>query len=67
MWLAIRFETFVESDGALRITPIERQHEEDLPRHALKYKSRKVLEPEFPVVIGMSDKTTSLSIHILQP
>ncbi len=37
--LAIRFESFVESDSALRITPIERQSEENLLWHPLMLKS----------------------------
>ncbi len=52
--LAVRFEAFVESDGALRIMPIERQSEEELLWHSLIHKSRNVLEPEFPVIIRMS-------------
>ena len=62
MWLAIRFESIVESNGALRITPIERQSEEELLWHTLINKSRNVFEPEFPVIVRMSHKTTSLSI-----
>jgi hypothetical protein len=65
--LAIRFESFVESDGALRITPIERLSEKNFLWHPLMHKSRNVFEPEFPVVIRMSHETTSLSIHIFQP
>lgn len=65
--LAIRFESFVESDAALRSLPVERQREEDLLWHALKHQSRHVGETEFPVVIRMSNKTTSLRIHGFQP
>ncbi len=64
--LAIRFESFVESDSALRSMPVERQSEEDLLWHSLMHKSRHVLEPEFLVVIRVSHETTSLSIHIFQ-
>ena len=65
--LPIRFECVVEGDGALRSTPIERQSEEELLWHSLKHKPRHTLEPEFLVVIRMSNKATSLGIHILQP
>ena len=61
--LAIRFESFVESDSALRSKPVERQSEEDLLWHSLMDKSRHVLEPEFPVVIRMSHETTAASIQ----
>ena len=66
-WLAIRSESFVESDRALRSMPGERESEEDLRRHALKPKSRYVPEPEFPVVSRMSHETTSLRLHRSQP
>ncbi len=33
--LAVRFESFVKGDGALRSVPVERQSEEDLLRHTL--------------------------------
>jgi hypothetical protein len=65
--LAIRFESFLKNDGALRIMPIERQSEENLLRHPLMHKSRFVFEPEFPVVTRMPYETTSLSIPIFQP
>ena len=65
--LPIRFECVVEGDGAMRSMAIERQSEEELLRHSPKHKFRHILEPEFPVVIRMSNKTTTLSIHILQP
>ena len=64
--LAIRFETFVESDGALRSMPVERQSEEDLRWHSLIHQSRQVPEPEFLVVIRVSHETTSTSIHNFQ-
>ena len=64
---AIRFESFVESDGALWSVPVERQSEKDLRWHSLMHKSRQVFEAEFPVVIRMSHETTSLNIHIFQP
>ena len=64
--LAVRFESFVKSDSALRITPIERPSEEDLRWHALRHKSRNVFEPEFPVVIRMSNETTASSLHFSQ-
>ena len=65
--LAIRFETFVESNGALWNMPVEGQGKKDLRRHAFMYKSRHVLEPESPVVVRMPHKTTALSIHTFQP
>ena len=65
--LAIRFESFVESDRALRIRPVERQSEENLLWHSLMHKSPNVIEPEFPVVIRMSHKTTPVRIHLFQP
>ena len=65
--LAIGLESVVESDGAMRSMPVERQSEENLLWHSLKHKFRHILEPEFPVVIWMSNKTTALSIHIFQP
>ena len=64
--LAIRFESFVESDNALRSMPVERQREEDLLWYSRMHKPRHVLEPEFLVVIRVSHQTTSVSIHIFQ-
>jgi hypothetical protein len=64
---ALRLESIVESDGALRCMPVERQSEEDLRWHSLMDKSRYVFEPKFPVVIRMAHETTALSIHIFQP
>ena len=57
---ANRLESFVESDSALRRMPVERQREENLRRHTLMPKPRRVPEPEFPVVFRMSHETTSL-------
>lgn len=65
--LAIGFESVVESDGAMRNMSVERQSEENFLRHSLKHKFRHILEPEFPVVIWMPNKTATLSIHIFQP
>ena len=65
--LANGLESVVECDGAMRSMPVERQSEENLLWHSLKHQFRHILEPEFPVVIRMSNKTTTLSIHILQP
>lgn len=64
--LALCLECVVEGDGALRRVPGERQGEEDLLWDSLKHKPRHVLEPEFPVVIGMPDKAASLGIHLFQ-
>ena len=64
---AIRFESFMKGDFALRIMAAERQSEEDLPRNPLVHEAGDVLEPEFPVVRRMSHQTASLSIQTLQP
>ena len=64
--LAIRLESIVKSDGALRSMPVERQSEEDLLWYSLMHKAGYILEPELPVVIRMPHETTSLSLHIFQ-
>lgn len=64
--LAIRSESFVERDGALRSMPVERQSEKELRWNTPMHKFREVGEPEFSVVIRMPHETTSLSIHISQ-
>jgi hypothetical protein len=46
--------------------PVERQSEEDLWWYSLMPKFRRVLEPEFSVVVGMSYEITSVSIQISQ-
>jgi len=60
---AIRFacclEPVAESDAAPGKMPVEGQGEEDLLRYSLVHESRHVPEPESPVVIRMSNETTS--------
>ena len=65
LW-AIRFEAFMESDGALRSVSIERQDEKHLLRDTFKHKFRGVGEPEFSVVVRMSHEATPLSLYISQ-
>ncbi len=64
---AIRFESFVESDGALRQMSIESQSQEDLRWHTLVHKPWRTLEAEFLVVLRMSHETAATSLHALQP
>jgi hypothetical protein len=76
--LAIRFEPFVKSDGALRITPIERQSEENLLWHAFMHHFRmncsvwllisKVLNaPTVTSVMAVTSASVSLLIAIPWP
>ena len=64
--LTIRFEAFMESDGALRNASVERQHKKHLLMNTFKHKFRGVGEPEFSVVVRMSHEATPLSIYISQ-
>jgi len=64
--LAVRVKPFVENDSTPRSMPVERQSEEDLWWYSFMPKFRRVLEPEFSVVVGMSYETTSVSIHVSQ-
>ena len=59
----MHLESIMESDGALRSMPLERQSEEDLLGYSLKHKSRRIFEPEFTVVIRMPREAVSLSVH----
>jgi hypothetical protein len=64
--LAIRFESLVESDDALRRMPVERQSEEDFLWYTLMHKPGHALEPKFPVVIRMPHQAASLSIQAFE-
>lgn len=65
--MALRLESIVKSDGALRIVPIESQREEYLRWHAFYREARRILEPELPVIPWMPDQTASPGIHALEP
>ena len=65
--LTIRFESFVESDSAPRSVSVEGPSEKDLRWNPLEHKFRHVFESEFPVVLPMSDETTSFGIQGFQP
>lgn len=64
---AVGFESFVESDCALRSVPVERQSEKDLRWNTFMHKFRDVCEPEFSVVVRMPNETASSSIHVSKP
>ena len=64
--LAIRFESRVKLNNALRNTAIQRQGEEDLFRYSLMDKPPDVLEPEAPVVLRMSHEAASPGTKVLQ-
>jgi hypothetical protein len=50
--LAIRLESFVESDSALGNIPVERQCEKDLRRNSLMDKFWNVIETDGPNIIA---------------
>ena len=62
--VAIRFESFMESDSSLRYISVERQSQEDLWRHPLQHKPWHVLEATSLVVIRMPHETAALSIKV---
>ena len=64
--LAIRFETLVEHDGALRSMTLESEDEKNLWWHSLMHKTRYIPEPEFPVVIRMPYQTAALSFQVFK-
>ena len=64
--VAIRFESHVKLNDALRNMAIERQGEEDLFRHALMDKPPDVLEPQAPVVLRMPHEAASPGTKVLQ-
>jgi hypothetical protein len=55
----------MESDSSLRYISVERQSQEDLPRHPLVHKPWHVLEAKSHVVIRMPHETAALSISLL--
>jgi hypothetical protein len=54
----------MESDSSLRYISVERQSQEDLPRHPLVHKPWHVLEAKSHVVIRMPHETAALSIKV---
>jgi hypothetical protein len=64
--LAIRFESFVESDRALGNISVERQCEKDFRWDSLEPESAYVLESELLVVLRMSYETTAARMHVPQ-
>ena len=64
--LAIRRESRVKLNGALRNMTIQGHGEEDLFRYSLMDEPRGVPEPEAPVVPRMSHETASLGTKGLQ-
>lgn len=64
--LAIRFESRVELDDALRNISVKRQGEEDLFRNALTDKPADVLKPEAPVVLRMTHEAAPPGAKRLQ-
>jgi hypothetical protein len=56
----------MKSDRAFRCTSMEGESEEDLLRYSLMHEAGYILEPELPVVLGMSYDTAALSIQVLQ-
>src|SRR6056297_3283216 len=61
--LAIRFESFVESDGSLGNIPVESKCDKEFLWHSLMDKFWNVIESELPVVLRMPYETTAASIH----
>lgn len=63
-WLtAINYKCIVEGDSSLRRVPVEGQRDKHFRWNMLKHKLWGVREPELWVVLGMSDKATSPSVH----
>ena len=65
--MAIRFESRVKLNDALRNMAIQRQAEEDLFRYSLMNKPPDVLEPKAPVVLRMSHEAASPGTKVLDP
>lgn len=64
--LAIRFESLVELDDALRNRPVERWRKEDLLRHSLMNKPGNALESKAFVVAWIPHKTASFGVQLGQ-
>lgn len=64
--LAIRFESLVKINDALRNMLDQGQGEKDLLRHSLMDKPRNVLESELFIILRMSYEAASLSIQAFQ-
>jgi hypothetical protein len=63
---AIRLESRVKLNGALRDMAVQRQSEEDLFRYSLMNKTPDVPEPKAPVVLRMPHEAASPGAEVFQ-